>query len=400
MAPANALQDPALDLAKTSFESGDLGTAAKYCRSILKENPSHPDALQLLGKVSFVAANSINNHSVSLQAYAEAERAFQKLLQIAPERNETRVQQTLAICLQKRGATIQALQCAKAATKLDPESVNAFRILGECESDLGKTEPAIKALETAHSLAPNDLDVVWLLASAFKAAKRPHKAIALLKKTTSSLPEKSKQAAKLHRLMYENYLASNDSNSALVAIEKVVTLDPGNASAIVEHAATLYRLGRFEEAKSAALKARSMPEKDNTLVAIIALKLGQILVHEQKYEEAIPELESAVRHAPADLPALQALAAALRRTGQEDRARALLKNYQKIRSAKDSLKIHQATYRSQPDNSSAQEKLIRCLIIISDFQEAERQLSIRQLKFPNDSVTPQLTHLLNEAKAR
>ena len=64
--------------------------------------------------------------------------------------------------------------------------------------------------------------------------------------------------------MYENYLAPNDSNSALVAIEKVVTLDPGNASAIVEHAATLYRLGRFEEAKSAALKARSMPEKDDT----------------------------------------------------------------------------------------------------------------------------------------
>ena len=262
MAPENALQDPALDLAKASFESGVLGTAAKYCRSTLQENPSHPDALQLLGKVSFIAANSINNHSVSLQAYAEAERASQKLLQVAPERNESSANPGNLSAKTLR--TIQALQCAKAATKLDSESVNAFHILGECESNLGKTEPAIKALETAHSLAPNDLDVAWLLASAFKAAKRPHEAIVLLKKTTSSLPEKSKQAAQFHRLMYENYLASNDSNSALVAIEKVVTLDPGNASAIVEHASTLYRLGRFEEAKSAALKARSMPEKDNT----------------------------------------------------------------------------------------------------------------------------------------
>ena len=76
--------------AGSSPGSGDLGTAAKYCRSILKENPSHPDALQLLGKVSLIAASSINNHSVSLQAYAEAERAFQKLLQIAPEQNETK----------------------------------------------------------------------------------------------------------------------------------------------------------------------------------------------------------------------------------------------------------------------------------------------------------------------
>ncbi len=400
LTPVAMKQDPELASAEASFQAGDLASAAKQCRNILNGNPAHPDALHLLGKISFIAAKSITDVSQSLQAYGEAERSFRQLLKVSPERNETRIQQTLAICMQQRGAPLQALQFATNATRLGPKNSNAFRILGECASDLGRTDQAITALQTAHDLAPANVDVVWLLTREFKTAKKPHKALAILEKTISSLPDNSPHRATLYQLMYENYLASNDTVGALSAIEKMVAGDPENASGVIELAATLYRLGKFEDAKASAQKARSLQSRDPKILSVIALKLGQILVHEQNYVEAVTELQSAVRHDPASLEALQAYAGALRRTGQDAKARSILESYKEIRTASDALKIHIAAYRSQPNDRSAQEQVIRCLITISDYEKAQKELIIRQRKFPDDSATGELIRLLTRAKAR
>ena len=398
--PMVRAQDPALALAEARFQAGDLATAAKQCRAIIKSQPDNANALHLLGKVSFIAAKSMQGISRPLQAYGEAEWAFRRLLQISPQRDETRIQQTLAVCAQQRGATLEAMKCARRATELGPKSSNAFRILGECASDLGHTDDAIAALHTALELDPSNDDLVWLLANEFKNAAKPHKAIALLEQAISNQPDDSKSSATLYQLLYESHLASNDSIRALTAIENVLRIDPKNPTGAIEHASTLYRLGRFEEARKAALRARSLPVKDSRILAVIALKLGQILLHEQKFAEALVELRISIEQDPADLEALQSLAGALRRTGEEEEARSILQLYRQIRSAKDSLEKNQASYRVQPNNRTAQEKIIRALITLGRFGQAERQLELRQRKFPDDPRQQGLIRLLTEARTQ
>lgn len=400
MGPASSVQDPALELAQAQFQSGDLAAAARQCRTILSHQPDHLDALHLLGKISFIAAKSLQNFPQSLQAYGEAERAFLRLLQMAPERDETRIEQSLAVCAQKRGAALEALARARNATNLGPKKPNAFRILGECASDLGRTDEAIRALQTSLELDPGNVDVIWLLAREFQTAKKPHKAIAILEQAITDKPKDSKSLAILYQLLYENHLASNDSTRALTAIENVVRVAPQNATGAIEHASTLYRLGRFDEARKAALRTRGLQVADSRILAVIALKLGQILLHDQKYVEAIVELKTSVQHDPADLEALQSLAGVLRRTGQDEEARSILKMYREVRSATTSLETNQAIYRAQPEHRAAQENIIRALITLSRFEEAEKQLELRQRKFPRDPRQDELLRLLTESKSK
>ena len=398
--PTNQVQDPAIVAAEASFQAGDLAGAAKQCRAILSGQPDRADALHLLGKVTFIAAKSIGEFSKSLQAYGESEWAFRRLLQIAPQRDETRIEQTLAVCAQQRGASLQAMTYAKRATILGPRNSNAFRLLGECSSDLGQTAEAIEALLTSLEIDPTNVDVVWLLANEYNKAKKPHMAIALISKTLANYSLDSKSSTTLYQLLYDSHLASNDSISALSAIENVVRIDAKNARGAIEYASSLYRLGRFEEARKAALHARSLQVMDSTLLAIIALKLGQLLMHEQKYPEAIAELRISLQEDPTDLSALQSLAGALRRVGEEEQARSILKHYRQVRTARENLEKNQILYRSQPQNQSAQEKIIRALITLGRLDEAGKQLELRQRKFPDNPSQSELIRLMAESKSK
>ena len=123
-------------------------------------------------------------------------------------------------------------------------------------------------------------------------------------------------------------------------------------------------------------------------------------MHEQKYPEAIAEFRISLQEDPTDLSALQSLAGALRRVGEEEQARSILKHYRQVRAARENLEKNRILYRSQPQNQSAQEKIIRALITLGRLDEAGKQLELRQRKFPDNPSQSELIRLMAESKSK
>ncbi len=386
--------------AELNLRRGDHATAARICRAILKNKPQDPDALFLLGRASFAAAEGLAAAPVALQAYREAESSFLQFLQVAPERDETRIRQSLAICAGHRGADQGALLHARKAVELAPQNPTALRVLGECASKVGRKEEALRSFQESHERKPGDIDVVHLLAIALRDLERPAQACQLLEETIARLPSPSDAAVQLLLVLYSTHLFTNDPDSAQRVIEKAATMAPDDLRVAVELATQLYRLGKHPRAREVANRARSLPDPTRRQRGVIAKILGQLHAHDGQHAEAIEELDQCIDATPDDLSALLSLAGSLRRIGDDDRAREVLELYSQTREAISLVDRRPPPDLNQAPGLAAQAAIIRALVILGRIDEAKRQLTRRKSIAPADPTNGSLQSLIQAQDPR
>lgn len=112
----------------------------------------------------------------------------------------------------------------------------------------------------------------------------------LLVLACTTVSQKSRRDAELHRTLAEQSLASGDARGALSEVEKSLELDPTNADTHNLHGLLLHlSFGRPEEAITAYRKALEIAPEDSR----VKVNLGAALTALDRCKEAIPYLEQA-----------------------------------------------------------------------------------------------------------
>ena len=102
----------------------------------------------------------------------------------------------------------------------------------------------------AHKLAPDDTDIIFLMARTSMSQNYFEDAIPVLESGVKLAP----QRADLRSALGESYFTSGKTAKALVEFQKLIELDP-SARSYAAMGVAYRQLGRFDKAKSILIRA-------------------------------------------------------------------------------------------------------------------------------------------------
>ena len=144
----------ALSAALEHYQAGRLPEAESLCRQILQAQPTHPDALQLLGVIAYQGGRS----DVAIDLLGQA---------IAANPMAAEASYNLGLMLHKEGRLEEATAHYREALRLKPEYADAWNNLGNVLREQGRLAAAAAAYRQAlthqptYAEAHNNLGVVF-----------------------------------------------------------------------------------------------------------------------------------------------------------------------------------------------------------------------------------------------
>src|SRR5262245_52644238 len=124
-------------------QSGKL-KEAEYCyQLVLRDNPDHPEALNLLGTL----ASKAKNHAIAIECLMKAVKA---------QPNNVHYRNNLGFCLNSARHSREAIPHFEKAIAMDPRMVEPLAGLGHAHRRLGEGEEAEKAFRRALLLNPEN----------------------------------------------------------------------------------------------------------------------------------------------------------------------------------------------------------------------------------------------------
>jgi len=153
-----------IDLAVQHYRKGHSHRAESICQQILKTDPNHPEALNLLAVIS----SSKNKHEIALELVA-------KVISIKPDYAEAH--NNLGTFMRKMERLDEAIISYKKAIELAPDFAVAHNNLGSALNEIGKKDEAANHLHRALTINPNYTDAHSNLGAVLKDLGRFEEAI-------------------------------------------------------------------------------------------------------------------------------------------------------------------------------------------------------------------------------
>ena len=225
--------------ALVALRARDLGNAARLFEAVLRVEPKHVGALNLMAVVL-----------TQLGRFGEAETYFRRALQHHPPSNVTLHNYGIALRAFNRPA--EAFQLFTEALKLNPSNAETWNHRGATLADLNRHEEAIADFDRGVALNPSYAE-----------------------------PFQNKG---------KSLLALGRDDQALAAFERALTINPGLAEAWLGRGHVLARRGNYEEALSAYDRATAL----NPNFAEAWLGRGHIFVQLQRFGDALAAYDRAV----------------------------------------------------------------------------------------------------------
>nr|WP_225587790.1 serine protease [Methylomonas fluvii] len=341
---------------RTALRLNPLDDKIKQALSNVLARNGNPDAAHLA-----IGKNTDNNPSsagtlVSMgftesnrKHYADAEKAFRKAIEIAPE--TTNAWTGLGGVLQSTNRLKEAEQAYDKAYTLRPDNPKIVAEIlanrGNVKSKLGDKQGALQDIQAAVRLDPSSGNV-WRSLGILKQENRDYKgvveafskvvnsevadgadwaslgeALEMLgeKKQALETLEKAEKLAPNNALVLQRltgyYGRNGDLQKALAYIERALKIDPSTAVNWSSKGYALLKLGRLPEAVSALETATNLdPQLPNAWI-----NLGEAHMRSNNLGKAIPSLEKAITLAPAALDARLYLAQSYLNSRQAEKAR-------------------------------------------------------------------------------
>ncbi len=249
---------------------------ASYKKAFLREKTDRAGALKIYNSNTSLFPNDYRNFLRLGLIYAQEKDNLKEsaaMLSKASELIDTLpiIWQTLGLVHGKLGNETQELSAYKKLLALTPQELEANKRVGTILLKQGKTADALAALEIALTVAPEDVDIMMLLAQGYEKTNRPKQAIELLSKAK----EKKKTDSGIRMQLYKLYKNMGQGKKAEEEIKGLVALTKD-----VEHrkiyAVDLINQKRFEEATSQVKAIReSAPMNVDGLMLLAAIQLAQ-----------------------------------------------------------------------------------------------------------------------------
>ena len=350
-------------------KEGRLGEAEQIYERLLRQQPRHFEALQLLGTIALasnraargveliekalalnprVAGVYLNLGSglLALGRYADAIASYDRAVALQPVYPEAYNNRGNA--LRALGRFDEALASYECALRLTPDYASAHYNRAIVLADLERRDEALESYDRAIALQPNYVDAYNNRGLVLLALGRHEDALASFTKAIAFKPD---HAAAQHNRgnalralgRADAALASFDNAVALMpdhadahydrghalrdlgchgealdSYDRVIALQPDHFGAQVARGSTLRDLGRPHEAISAYQRAIALrPQSPEPYY-----NLGVVLREIARHEEAIARLEQAIERKPGDADAYYNLGIALRGLRRDDEAAA------------------------------------------------------------------------------
>ncbi|WP_094779777.1 tetratricopeptide repeat protein [Paraburkholderia ribeironis] len=264
---------PVFDRAFAAHRDGRLEDAERGYRATLDSNPTHVDALHLLG----VLRHQQGQH-------AEAAELVRRAVNLRPE--DAALQLNLGNALKALGQIDDAIEQFRNALTLAPSFPMAHYNLGNAYASVGRHEDAADAFEKSLRLQPDDASSHNNLGNALHALGRHTQAIASFQRALELRPG---HAGALNNMgMSLNALGRADE--AIPRFQAALAAEPRFVAAHFNLANTFDATGRPAEAVASYEAALSL--QPNLPPAIYGM--GNALVAMGRPAQALPYLERAV----------------------------------------------------------------------------------------------------------
>lgn len=308
-----SLLDGAVLAAKIYSLNDDTGNAQKYLERAVKLNPNQVDLQAQLADI-YTRQRDFNSAIgayrkvleldpergeayfglgmvyVRMMKWAEAVAPLQKAIQMDTQPQEA--WRLLANAFEEMKDFSRAAEAYEKFLSFNPpDAWGAYLRLGMARMELGQFEPAVKALEEAQKLQPQDIKVNYTLAQAYQKAKQYENAEKTFKLLAELSPE---DAASYYGLIVRMYDEVGQYDRAVEAAKKVVELSPKSELAVYNLGIMYFKLERYDEAIGAFQKALKI--RPNYEYAWY--QVGYSYSRQKKYKEAIEAFKRFVELMP------------------------------------------------------------------------------------------------------
>ncbi|MBU1192069.1 MAG: tetratricopeptide repeat protein [Gammaproteobacteria bacterium] len=267
--------DQVMQLASKHQQAGELPQAETLLRQILKVQPKHPYALQLLG----VIAHQVGQVDAAIKHLSEAISIMPNVAQfhsncaemcrqvgrlddavqygenaVKLDANSAQAHSNLGIAYYDRGELEKAEVCQQRALKINPTMPQALNNLGSIQRDRKHYPAAIEWYKKAIAHNPTYLESANNLGAVLTESERPEEAVPVLLQVIKARPG----YAEAHCNIACAFLAMEDFKRAAVGFKKAIELKPDYPQALEGLAKLHQEQNELPEALSLAQRALAL----------------------------------------------------------------------------------------------------------------------------------------------
>jgi tetratricopeptide (TPR) repeat protein len=342
--------------------------AAKYATALARLNADHVGGALFRGQYELHCGDP----EKALSEFRVAEREF-------PSDSELKIHVAQALSLLKPPHLEEAIPTLVQAVEFDPRSFAAHKLLYFCYEQTGRHEQAIRHLELAATLDPDD-SFIQENAQLLEEEKDPQRGIERREELRAEQPE---DVANLLRLA-ELYERVSDYEHAAERLRQAVEVEPGNSDVARFAAGFFARRGDREAGEQVLQRHLATQEGLGEIVARLVLaRLYDLLGDPEAAFDVYQQARQRVGQALADGP-------------EEDRRRAMVLTaselagfYGRTQRLEEMIEAYREvlTYLGQDDVASIQEtrrNIIRGLLALRKYGDADAEIAAYRQEYPND----------------
>jgi predicted TPR repeat methyltransferase len=277
-APARpgALSGDRFGLAVEHFGAGRLAEAERACREVLALDPTHFDALTMLGLIAMRAGR----HDIAADVLARA---------VALNDGSSDCHFNRGFALASLGRFDEAAHHLTRAIEINPAFAEAMIGLGNVRKQLGDLDAAAAQYRRALVLRP-DPTAHYNLANVLLAQGRPEEAVASYRAALGNGPG----SPELFNNLAQALAAQSKVADAMAAYRQALAFDPNNAEVLTNLGTLVWHQGDAEQAM--ALYQRALALRPDSLEA--RNNLATVLLKQERFTEARECLEKALAFKP------------------------------------------------------------------------------------------------------
>ncbi len=253
--PAEGL-DRDLEVAVGHYQAGRRPRAEAICRRVLKTQPDHPDALNLLGVVLMDQGK-----------LEEAVATYRRLVAVEPD--NARVLYNAGLALKRFGRFEEAIATYRRALAIEPDLAEAHNSLGAALAEQDEVEDAIGHYRRALALKPDHVRAHNNLGNALQRQGRLDEAVAAHRQALALEPDWAEGQTSLGNALRKQ----GKRDEAIACYENALTLKPDYAKAYYQ----LAKVNNFEPGDpQIASMERSLENPENSVEdrATLSFALG------------------------------------------------------------------------------------------------------------------------------
>lgn len=286
--------DALCEQAMAHHRQGQLTTAGTLYRQILSRDPSHLDALQLLGVIEFQAGR-----------FEAATGLLQRAVSMAPE--EAGLHCNLGLALHELGRLEEALACQERALLLRADFAEALNNRANVLREMKRLEEAERDYRKAVNIRPEFSEALYNLGRLLLDQQRPEDALVYL---TRCLRLAYHQGAQWQCGVA--LLALKRPQEALAALDGALRSKPDDAEVLYWRGNALLELAKPQEAVASYRRALQLRPD----LADAHYNLATVLLDLEQHEEALAAFGRALSIRPDYVEALYNLGGALGEIGR------------------------------------------------------------------------------------